>query len=116
MHTRDYELAAKISRAGDDLMVGPREVAAISGLSARTIGQRKISSMPAPLPGVRRLLWRLGDIRKWMRGTVSDSTEDGQLQPVRRGRPTKAEEVARKGIGSATEGVAGHETALLAPR
>jgi hypothetical protein len=117
MHTRDYELAAKISRAGDDLMVGPREVAAISGLSARTIGQRKISSMPAPLPGVRRLLWRLGDIRKWMRGTISDdSTEDRQLQRVRRGRPTKAEEVARKSIGSTTEGVTGHEIALLAAR
>lgn len=116
MHTRDYELAAKLSRAGDDLMIGPREVAAISGLSATTIGQRKIASMPAPLPGVRRLLWRLGDIRKWMRGTASDSAEDRRLQPVRRGRPTKAEEVARKGSGSTTESVAAHETALLAAR
>jgi len=52
--------------------------------------------MPAPLPGVRRLLWRLGDIRKWMRGTASDLAEEERLQPARRGRPTKTQQVAQR--------------------
>lgn len=94
MHQRDYELAAKLSRAGDDLLVGPREVAAICGLSATTIGERKVASMPAPLPGVRRLLWRLGDIRKWMRGGEVESVAVETTK--RSGRPTKAEELARR--------------------
>lgn len=97
MQERDYELAAKLSRAGDDMLVGPVEVAALTGLSATTIGKRKVVSLPTPLPGVRRLLWRLGDVRQWMRQRViSDATNAVSKQPGRRGRPTKAEEIARR--------------------
>lgn len=96
MEERNYDLAAKLSRAGDDLLVGPEEVAALSGLSASTIGKRKVASMPSPMPGVRRLRWRLGDIRRWMRGPAADSADsNATARPPRRGRPTKAEEMAR---------------------
>jgi len=99
MEDRDYELAAKLSRAGDDVLVGPVEVAALSGLSATTIGKRKVLSMPAPIPGVRRLRWRLGDIRKWMRSgeTRAEGRSDATVKVARPGRPTKAEELARLG-------------------
>ncbi len=68
MSERNYELAAKLSRTGDDVLIGPAEVAALSGLSAVTIGKRKVASMPAPMPGLSVLRWRLGDIRGWIRG------------------------------------------------
>jgi len=98
MEERNYDLAAKLSKAGDDLLVGPEEVAALSGLSAATIGKRKVASMPSPMPGVRRLRWRLGDIRRWMRGPAADSADsNATARPTRRGRPTKAEEMARLG-------------------
>lgn len=98
MEDRDYELAAKLSRAGDDVLVGPNEVAALSGLSATTIGKRKVASMPAPIPGVRRLRWRLGDIRQWMRSgeTRAQDRGDATAKVARRGRPTKAEEITRR--------------------
>jgi hypothetical protein len=100
MQARDYELAAKLSRAGDELLVGPVEIAALTGLSATTIGKRKVRSMPQPIPGIRRLLWRLGDIRNWLRTWGRSSEEQVPLRNVpeklaRKGRPTKAEEMAR---------------------
>lgn len=85
---RDYDLAAKLSKAGDDLMVGVDEVAALMGLSAGTIRQRRLDGLPQPLAGVRALRWRLGDIRTWMRSRAPVTTP---ASPRRRGRPTKAE-------------------------
>ncbi|OMS76588.1 hypothetical protein AQ925_08930 [Burkholderia pseudomallei] len=96
MQERDYELAAKLSRAGDDMLVGPVEVAALTGLSAITIGKRKVTSMPEPVPGIRRLLWRMGDVRQWMRRRSGIDASAAEALPARRGRPTKAEEVARR--------------------
>jgi hypothetical protein len=88
---RDYELAAKLSKAGDDLMVGVEEVAAVMGLSPITVRQRRLAGMPSPLAGIRALRWRLGDIRTWMRG--SDAAPISPA-PRRRGKPTKAETLA----------------------
>lgn len=87
---RDYDLASRLSRAGDDLMVGVEEVAAVMGLSPVTIRQRRLAGMPAPLAGVRALRWRLGDIRAWMRGTAAPASPT----PRRPGRPRKAETLA----------------------
>ncbi|AYQ40166.1 MULTISPECIES: hypothetical protein [Burkholderia cepacia complex] len=96
MQERDYELAAKLSRAGDDMLVGPVEVAALTGLSPITIGKRKVTSMPEPVPGIRRLLWRMGDVRQWMRRRSGIDESAAEARPGRRGRPTKAEEVSRR--------------------
>ena len=64
---RDYELAMRLSKAGDDLMLNTAEAAAVCGLSRTTVQQRRVKGFPAPRPGVRKLLWRLGDLRDWMK-------------------------------------------------
>jgi len=62
---RDYQLAEKLSKLGDDVYVGVVEVAALTGFAPITIQQRKIKNFPAPIPGTRILRWRLGQIRSW---------------------------------------------------
>lgn len=64
---RDYAAISAIGEMADDVAIGPDEVAAITGLSIRTVKQRRISNFPRPIPGVRRLRWRLGAIREWLR-------------------------------------------------
>lgn len=63
---RNYPLLAHLSQLSDDVLVGINEVAALTDLAPRTIQQRRLPFFPQPVPGVRRLRWRLGDIRKWM--------------------------------------------------
>ncbi|MCK9200929.1 MAG: hypothetical protein M0P59_03400 [Gallionella sp.] len=62
---RDYSLAERLSKLGDDVFVGVIEVAALTGFAPITIQQRRIKGFPAPLPGTRKLRWRLGQIRAW---------------------------------------------------
>lgn len=62
---RNYELAEKVSRLGDDAYVGVNEVAAFTNFAPISIQQRKIKGFPAPISGSRKLRWRLGDIRAW---------------------------------------------------
>lgn len=62
---RDYGLAERLSRLGDDVLVGVPEVAALTGFAQITIQQKKIKGFPAPLSGTRKLRWRLGQIRAW---------------------------------------------------
>lgn len=62
---RDYSLAERLSKLGDDVFVGVIEVAALTGFAPITIQQRKIKGFPAPIPGTRKLRWRLGQIRAW---------------------------------------------------
>lgn len=64
---RDYQLIERLSSLSDDILVGIEEVAAITGFAQITVQQRKIKGFPIPLEGVRRLKWRLGDIRAWIR-------------------------------------------------
>lgn len=64
---RDYPLIERLSLLSDDILVGIEEVAAITGFARLTVQQRRIKDFPQPLSGVRRLKWRLGDIRDWIR-------------------------------------------------
>lgn len=53
------------------------------------------------LPGTRRLLWRLEDVERWLARHVAEATQLVAVTPSeqhrpRRGRPTKAEQVARQ--------------------
>jgi predicted DNA-binding transcriptional regulator AlpA len=48
-------------------LIGVEEVAALTGFAEVTVQQRRIKGFPNPLTGVRRLKWRLGDIRAWIR-------------------------------------------------
>jgi len=71
---RDYQLIECLSKLGDDVMVGVQEVAALCDLAPITIQQRRTKGLPAPIPGPRRLRWRLGDIRTWIRGRAQQAS------------------------------------------
>lgn len=64
---RNYQLAEQLERLGDDVLVGVKEVAAITGFSQITIQQRRLKGFPAPISGPRILKWKLGVIRAWGR-------------------------------------------------
>lgn len=63
--SRDYKLLEQLAKLDDDVHVGVREVAAWTDFAEITIQQRSIKGFPEPIPGPRRLRWRLGDIRAW---------------------------------------------------
>ena len=63
---RDYELLMSLSFLPDHVWIGTHEVAAMTGLAPITIQQRRVAGMPRPVPGVRRLRWRMGEIRTWL--------------------------------------------------
>jgi predicted DNA-binding transcriptional regulator AlpA len=64
---------------------------------------KKPHKLPPPcrLPDTRRLLWRLEDVERWIAQHIEDRSK--QADPIdpplahvkKRGRPTKAEQVAR---------------------
>lgn len=64
---RNYDLIEKLKKMEDDVLVGVAEVAAFTDFAPVTIQQRRIKGFPSPLPGLRRLRWRLGDVRAWGR-------------------------------------------------
>ena len=64
---RDYSLIERLAALPDDVLVGVGEVASLTGFAEITVQQRRIKGFPNPLTGVRRLKWRLGDIRAWIR-------------------------------------------------
>ncbi|TKC89332.1 DNA-binding protein [Trinickia terrae] len=71
--------------------------------SIRSDATRNPQSLPpiCRLPGTKRLLWRLEDVEQWLAAHVEGlsrpavSVFSDEPQP-RRGRPTKAEQVARQ--------------------
>ncbi len=63
---RDYATAALLSQCSDDVLVSPAEISALTGIAKATVEQRRLRGLPAPIPDIRLLRWRLGDIRAWM--------------------------------------------------
>lgn len=71
--------------------------------SIRSDATRNPQSLPpiCRLPSTKRLLWRLEDVEHWLAAHVEGPSRSGasvcsdDLRP-RRGRPTKAEQVARQ--------------------
>lgn len=93
----NYETIQKIQKLGDDVLIGVVEVAALTGFSVLTVRQRKLPGL-APVHGLSRLRWRLGDLRTWMRsGDTSTRPQPPRKvvppQPKRTGRPTKKAQV-----------------------
>ncbi len=64
---RNWNLLEQLSKLEDDVLIGVEEAAALTGFAQTTIQQRRIKNFPAPLPGLRRLRWHLGQIRAWAR-------------------------------------------------
>lgn len=73
---RDYQLVERLSKLGDDVMVGVREVAALTGLAHITVQQRRTKMLPPPIHGSKPLRWRLGDLRAKMRGDEPSQASD----------------------------------------
>ena len=87
--TRDYALAERVSKLGDDVLIGINEAAAVSGLSPLSLQQRRVRTFPRPLDGMRLLRWRLGDVRAWMRAANSPAVSPPLTAAKKRraGRP-----------------------------
>jgi len=69
--------------------------------SIRSDACRNPQSLPpiCRLPNTKRLLWRIEDVEVWLAGHVAIQVADATATPTRttrRGRPTKAETVARQ--------------------
>lgn len=71
--------------------------------SIRSDATRNPRSLPpiCRLPGTKRLLWRVEDVERWLADhvdgvTVATTMAVTEQHQRRRGRPTKAEQVARQ--------------------
>jgi hypothetical protein len=70
--------------------------------SIRSDATRNPQSLPpvCRLPGTKRLLWRVEDVENWLGAHVSLVAAEAEREPEvaarRRGRPTKADQVARQ--------------------
>ncbi len=73
-----------------------------SAASIRSDATRNPTSLPpiCRLPGTKRLLWRIEDVERWIAQHIQcESATDPILENwgnAKRGRPTKAEQAARK--------------------
>lgn len=90
----NFGLKALVSTLGDDVLVGPEEVGALTGYATTAVQQRRVPGLPDPLAGLGRLRWHLGDLRKWIRAA---SQEESQVpRRMKMGRPTKEEQIRRR--------------------
>ena len=70
--------------------------------SIRSDASRNPASLPpiCRLPGTKRLLWRIEDVERWIalhvQGDPSAAPIPSDADRPKRGRPTKAEQVARQ--------------------
>ncbi|RKE25643.1 hypothetical protein B0G76_7191 [Paraburkholderia sp. BL23I1N1] len=70
--------------------------------SIRSDATRNPQSLPpvCRLPGTKRLLWRVEDVENWLGAHVSlvvvEAEPEEKIAARRRGRPTKADQVARQ--------------------
>lgn len=81
--------------------------------SIRSDATRNPASLPpiCRLPGTKRLLWRIEDVERWIAQHIHSESAasvipvpDDAAKP-KRGRPTKAEQVARQRQQSKTSGI-----------
>ncbi|PKM28650.1 MAG: hypothetical protein CVV07_13655 [Gammaproteobacteria bacterium HGW-Gammaproteobacteria-11] len=68
--------------------------------SIRSDATRNPQSLPpiCRLPGTKRLLWRVADVEQWLAEHVTSASGIPLVaasEPMKRGRPTKAEQVTR---------------------
>lgn len=80
--------------------------------SIRSDATRNPQALPpiCRLPGTKRLLWRVEDVERWLSAHVASeavcSSDAPPILPRRRGRPTKAEQLAKRRGGADVVGPA----------
>jgi predicted DNA-binding transcriptional regulator AlpA len=86
---RNYQLLAHLCELSDEVLVNAEEIAELTGLAPRTVQQRRLPNFPQPMPRMRRLRWRLGDIRAWMSHQAAvpmpQTKESGGSRRIRHG-------------------------------
>ncbi|MGZ5799706.1 MAG: hypothetical protein ACXWJZ_03650 [Burkholderiaceae bacterium] len=99
---RNYDLAAKIAKFHDDMLLGSEELAAFLGVSQDSIQTGRVITPPRVSGFTRKLKWRFGDVRAFIRDQSKTSTETPIVPPIsaipKIGRPTKAEQIQRDRI------------------
>ena len=84
-------LVAWISKLHPDTLIGPREIAAMSGTTVGSIHQLR-AKHPERLPptagvGGWQLRWHLGTARKWLHDRATAATAASTTAVKRTGRP-----------------------------
>jgi len=91
MDKEEIEIRERVCRLPDDVLVGLGEMAALLGItaaSAAVLASRRPGALPPRWAGpTRRRLWRVGDIRIWIRSRAPLADEPAPRR--RRGRPRK---------------------------
>lgn len=90
---RDFGLAIQVAQLPDWALIGSRELAALLGYSIHTIQQNKVD-LPAALPGRRKMMWRLGDVKAYFEHRSPHRTKQDR-PPALRERPPKAQQALR---------------------
>jgi hypothetical protein len=90
MNQQRFQILKQLEQLGDDVLIGVAEVSAMIDYSIPIIRQRRVRNLPEPLKP-RRLRWRLGTIREFLRGATPPAAPH-----TRPGRPTKSAEIARR--------------------
>jgi predicted DNA-binding transcriptional regulator AlpA len=82
-----------------DRLLTPEALSAMLGMSVQTVYNRRSQGLPLPraVKLGRLLRFRESDVETWLDRQVEDAPVPLAVQPARRGRPTKAEQVARRG-------------------
>lgn len=100
--SRDFELATKVQGLPGTALIDSHELAALTGIAPTSFAkpsQRDQMGLPAPIRLGRLMKWRFEDIRIWLGQMPSElqipATPRAPGLP-RRGRPTKAEQLARE--------------------
>lgn len=89
---RDYALAREVSTLSNKFLVGPSEVAAITGFAKRSIGDHKRLGLPPPIAGLRVKRWELGAILDWIRSQSGTArATSGRTEAGRQVLPGNAE-------------------------
>jgi hypothetical protein len=80
MHSSDYKATLAASLGGDpDAYVNTREAARLCGVSASILNKRRLTGdLPRYFqpPGLRRVLYRIGDLRDWLEAGKRTSTSE----------------------------------------
>lgn len=102
--SRDYDLALKVTRLSDDMLIGSAELAAFLGISRLSIQTGSVR-LPERLAGLsKKMQWRLGDVKEFVRSQQTQQLPSSVATGKRgRGRPTKIEQVRQLNLSQQSE-------------
>lgn len=106
--SRNFELATKVQGLPSTALIDSHELAALTGIAPTSFSkpsQREHMGLPAPIRIGRLIKWRFEDILIWLGQIPSELQIPAPPRTSglrRRGRPTKADQLARAAQREAT--------------